>query len=79
MIKCQKNRLIVPKKSLKLKMITSIKKTDKLQNLSTALSTCWAILSRLLHNKKIPAIPPLLVDGKIFKQIFYFFNNFFYQ
>ena len=36
----------------------------KLQNLSTAPKICWAILSRLLCNKKNPAISPLLVDGK---------------
>ena len=39
------------------------KKTDKLQNPSTA-KTYWTILSRLLYNKKIPAIPPLLADSK---------------
>ena len=38
--------------------------TDKLQNPSTAPKTYCAILSRLVYNKKIPAIPPLLVDGK---------------
>ena len=40
------------------------KMTDKLQNPSTASKTYWAILSCLLYNKKIPAIPPLLADGK---------------
>ena len=38
--------------------------TDKLPNPSTAPKTYWAILSRLLYNKKIPAIPPILADGK---------------
>ena len=38
--------------------------TDKLQNPSTAPTTYWAILSCLLYNKTIAAIPPLLVDGK---------------
>ena len=38
--------------------------TDKIQNPSTAPKRYWAILSRLLYKKKIPAIPPLLVDGK---------------
>ena len=40
------------------------KMTDKLQNPSTAPKTYWAILSHLLYNKKLPAIPPLLADGK---------------
>ena len=40
------------------------KMTDKFQNPSTPLKTYWPILSRLLYNKKIPAIPPLLADGK---------------
>ena len=38
--------------------------TDKLQNPSTAPKTYWAIQSCLLYDKKVPAIPPLLVDGK---------------
>ena len=40
------------------------KMTDKLQNRFTAPKTYWAILSCLLYNKKILAIPPLLLDGK---------------
>ena len=39
--------------------------TDKLQNHSTAPKMYWAILSHLLYSKKIPALPSLLVDGKI--------------
>ena len=53
--------------------------TDKLQNPSTACKTYWAILSGLLY-KKIPAIPPLLVDGKFvadFCEKANLFNNFF--
>ena len=42
---------------------------DKLKIASTALKTYWDILNCLLYNKKIPAIPPLLADGK-FVQIF---------
>ena len=38
--------------------------TDKLQDPSTSLKTYWAILSRLLYNKKIPTMPPILDDGK---------------
>ena len=57
------------------------KKTDKLQNPSTA-KTYWAILSRLLYNKKIPAIPPLLADSKFvsdFCEKANLFINFFHQ
>ena len=39
--------------------------TTKLQDPKTAAKTCWAVLSRLLYKKKIPAIiPPLFVNGK---------------
>ena len=37
--------------------------TTKLEGSNTALKTYWAILNRLLYNKKIPAISPLFVDG----------------
>ena len=53
--------------------------TDKLQNPSTAPKTYWAILSHLLYNKKIPAIPPILADGKFvsdFCKKANLFNNF---
>ena len=30
---------------------------------NAASKTYWSILNRFLYNKKIPAIPPLLVDG----------------
>ena len=56
------------------------KMTDKLQNPSTASKTYWAILSCLLYNKKIPAIPPLLADGKFvsdFCEKANLFNNLF--
>ena len=54
--------------------------TTKLEYSNAAPKTYWAILNRLLYNKKIPAIPPLFVDGSFIsdyckKQIF--FNNFF--
>ena len=35
--------------------------TTKLEDSNTA--TYWATLNCLLHNKKVPAIPPLFVDG----------------
>ena len=54
--------------------------TSKLEESHTAPKTYWTLLNRLLYNKKIPAIPPLLVDGK-FVSDFYeksnIFNNFF--
>ena len=54
--------------------------TSKLADSHTAPKPCWALLNRLLYNKKIPAIPPLLVDRK-FVSDFYekanIFNNFF--
>ena len=54
--------------------------TSTLADSHTAPKTYWALLKRLLYNKKIPAIPPLLVDGK-FASDFYeksnIFNNFF--
>ena len=40
------------------------KMTDIFQNPSIAAKTFWAILSRLLYDKSIPAIPLLLIDGK---------------
>ena len=35
----------------------------KLEYCNAAPKTYWAILNRLLYKKKIPAIPPLFVDG----------------
>ena len=37
--------------------------TTNLKDSNTAIKTYWAILNRLLYNKMIPAIPPLLVYG----------------
>ena len=37
--------------------------TTSLKDSNTAIKTYWAILNRLLYNKMIPAIPPLLVYG----------------
>ena len=36
---------------------------SKFENSNTAPKTYWSILNRFLYNEKIPAIPPLLVDG----------------
>ena len=38
--------------------------TTKRQDSKIAAKTCWAISSRLFHNKKIPAILPVLVICK---------------
>ena len=38
--------------------------TSKLADSHTAPKTYWTLLKRLLYNKKIPTIPPSLVDGK---------------
>ena len=56
------------------------KMTEKLQNRSTAAKTHWAILSRLLYNKKIPAISLVPADGKFvldFCEKANLFNNLF--
>ena len=37
--------------------------TTKLEHFNTAPKSYWAILNHLLYNKKIPAVPPLFVDG----------------
>ena len=37
--------------------------SNKLEDSKTASKAYWAILNRLIYNKKIPAIPPLFVKG----------------
>ena len=37
--------------------------TSKCEDSNTAPKTYWFILNCFLYNKKIPAIPPLLLDG----------------
>ena len=54
--------------------------TIKLQDPKTAAKMYWAILSRLHYKKKIPAVPPLFVNGKFvsdFCEKANLFNNFF--
>ena len=54
--------------------------TNKLEHSNAASKTYWAILNRLLYNKKIPAIPPLFVDGSFISDYCKkanLFNNFF--
>ena len=43
--------------------------TTKVGHSNTAPKTDWSILNRLLYNKKIPAIPPLFIDGSCFVSI----------
>ena len=54
--------------------------TNKFNDPKTAPKTYCSILSRFLHNKKIPAIPPLLINDKFisdFRTKANLFNNFF--
>ena len=37
----------------------------KLDNCNTAPKTYWSIISRFLNKRKVPAIPPILADGKL--------------
>ena len=41
------------------------KMSAKLDNPNTALKTYWSIISRFLNKRKMPAIPPILADGKL--------------
>ena len=52
----------------------------KLGDAFSAPKIYWTIINHLLYNKKIPAIPPLLVDGNFvsdFNKKANLFNNFF--
>ena len=65
---------------LKAKNDYIVKMTNKLNDPKTAPKTYWSILSRFLHNKKIPAIPPLLINDKFISDCrtkANLFNNFF--
>ena len=53
------------KQILEAKKNYILKMTKKLADSNTSPKTYWTILNRLLYNKKIPKIPPLLVDGKL--------------
>ena len=41
------------------------KMSAKLDNPNTAPKTYWSIISRFLNKRKMPAIPPVLADGKL--------------
>ena len=52
----------------------------KVEHSNTAPKTYWTILNCSLYNKKIPAIPPLFVDGSFISDYCKksnLFNNFF--
>ena len=54
--------------------------SNKLNAPLAALKTYWSILNRFLNNRKIPEIPPLLVNGDIitnFSEKADLFNKFF--
>ena len=56
------------------------KMTKKLADSNTSSKSYRTILNRLLYNKKLPTIPPLLADGKMvsdFGKKANIFNNFF--
>ena len=56
------------------------KMSAKLDNPNTAPKTYWYIISRFLNRRKMPAIPPILADGKLlsdFKIKTEFFNSHF--
>ena len=42
----------------------------KFEESNTASKTYWVILNRLVYNKTIPAIPPLLIDGSFILYVF---------
>ena len=53
------------KQTLEAKKNYILKMTKKLANSNTSSNSYWTILNRLLYNKKLHKIPPLLVDGKV--------------
>ena len=56
------------------------KMSAQLDNLKTAPKTYWSIISRFLNRRKMPAIPPILFDGKLlsgFKIKTELFNSYF--
>ena len=53
-------RLIIAAKEKHLTRLSA-----KLEDPSTAPKTYWSILNRFLSNKKLPIIPPILVDDRV--------------
>ena len=68
------------KEILEAKNIYILAMSKKLEDSKTAPKTYWTILNRLIYNKKIPAIPPLFVNGNFvsdFSVKANLFNDFF--
>ena len=40
------------------------KKSNALNDKNTDLKVCWTVLNNILHNIKMPSIPPILASGK---------------
>ena len=53
------------KQILEAKKNYILKMTKKLADSNTSPKRYWTILNHLLYNKKLPTVPPLLVDGKL--------------
>ena len=54
--------------------------SKKLEDSHTAPKTYWTLLTHLIYNKKIPVIPPPIVDGSFisdFRAKLNIFNNYF--
>ena len=49
---------------MKAKIDYAIRMTNKLNDRKTGPKTYWSILNRFLYNRKVPAISPLIVNGK---------------
>ena len=67
-------------KSLQNSRCYVLKITKKIADSDTASKTYWTILNRFFYNKRIPAIPRLLVDGEFvsdFCEKASIFNNLF--
>ena len=61
-------------------MITMLRMSKKLNELSTAPKSYWFIFNWFLNNKKIPGIPPIFHNGNVisdFKEKANLFNSFF--
>ena len=68
------------KQILEAKKNYILKMTQKFADSNTSPKTYWTILNCLFYNKKLPTIPPFLVDGKLvsdFCKKANIFNNFF--
>ena len=50
---------------MKAKNDYTLRMTNKLNDPKATSETYWSTLNRLLYSKKIPAISPLLVNGKL--------------